>query len=309
MHGIMESMNFPKISSVARPQAWVKSCFPSIWRGRAVAVLSGAACLGFVVVVLLKLASRRPSVTKRELGKEGCIKALNLNPKDDLALCQLQLILKSDEEVVLKDGTVITKSSSKSQIAEDPRSQLVLDQKTLQMLVLFIEDASDEQEAGRLKGYLEQLKGMVAQDTDLKDVLQEIAENINLCNKDGPSSADFYNLGVDLANIKGLSVRLKNGVVLTSKECYNQAIQLDPKNADAYNNLGYALKKDETVKLQDGRVLTKLACYLEAHDLDPVDLVYIKNLAEFYQPGDMVRLKNGINTTIKDLVQRALPSQ
>ena len=65
---------------------------------------------------------------------------------------------------------------------------------------------------------------------------------------------------------------LLNRSVKSKKELCLKAIELDPTNAQAYNNLGFILKEEERIAIPEFKEpLGQKELYLKAIELDPTD--------------------------------------
>ena len=59
-----------------------------------------------------------------------------------------------------------------------------------------------------------------------------------------------------------------DGKDCTKRDCYLEALRLDPNNFKAWNNLGFSMAAGEHAVV-DGKDCTKRECYLEALQHDP----------------------------------------
>ncbi|CAL1170071.1 unnamed protein product [Cladocopium goreaui] len=82
-------------------------------------------------------------------------------------------------------------------------------------------------------------------------------------------------------------------------------LEVDPKNAQAFDNLGSTLRPGESLQLPDGLLLPKKALHLKALELDATHSHAHNNLAVSLGPGEVVTLQgNGVNQ--RALFQRAV---
>mmetsp|Transcript_466 Transcript_466/g.480 ORF Transcript_466/g.480 Transcript_466/m.480 type:complete len:274 (+) Transcript_466:38-859(+) len=133
--------------------------------------------------------------------------------------------------------------------------------------------------------------------SEQKKLLQAIHEN--------PGVADHY---VDLGNTlsSGEKVQLLPKS-LTREEAYKLAIQIDPKNAVAFNNLGVTLPDLEaTVVLGDGTKMTKQELFLKAIESDPKFGHAYNNLGETMQPDQKVNYPDGRSLGRKELFVKSI---
>lgn len=132
---------------------------------------------------------------------------------------------------------------------------------------------------------------------DRKKLLELIQQN--------PGFSDHY---VDLGNTiaAGEKVTLLP-TTLTREDAYLLAIQIDPKNAVAFNNLGVTLEDLEaTVTLKDGTKMTKQELFLKAIEVDPKFGHAYNNLAETMQPDQKVNYPDGTSITRIEMFKKSI---
>ena len=123
---------------------------------------------------------------------------------------------------------------------------------------------------------------------------------------ENPGVSDHY---VDLANTLGSddSVALLPKT-LTRVEAYVLAIQIDPKNAVAFNNLGVTLPNlEDTVTLGDGvSKMNKQELFLKAIESDPKFGHAYNNLAETMQPDQKMNYPDGRQVTRREMFVKSI---
>lgn len=135
-------------------------------------------------------------------------------------------------------------------------------------------------------------------ETERQRLLKLINEN--------PGVSDHY---VDLAN----TLESQESVTLLPKtltrtEAYVLAIQIDPKNAVAFNNLGVTLSNlEDTILLADGVTkMTKQELFLKAIEADPKFGHAYNNLAETMQPDQKMNYPDGRQITRRDMFVKSI---
>ncbi|CAK9046504.1 unnamed protein product [Durusdinium trenchii] len=84
-------------------------------------------------------------------------------------------------------------------------------------------------------------------------------------------------------------------------------LELDPKNAQAFENLGSTLLPGQSLQLPDGLLLPKKALHLKALELDSTHSHAHNNLAVSLSPGEVITLPGSFaNATQQSLFQRAV---
>ena len=71
------------------------------------------------------------------------------------------------------------------------------------------------------------------------------------------------------------------------RDCYLEALQLDPYDSIAWINLGYSITAGERVAV-NGTDRTQRDCYLEALRLDPNNSIAFRNLGVAMAAGERV---------------------
>ena len=100
-----------------------------------------------------------------------------------------------------------------------------------------------------------------------------------------------------------------HGKLLTKRDLFIIAIQLNWENAEAYNNLANTLELDETVdfgKVGNGLKYSKQHLYLLAIDLDPDQFEYYINLGNTLPPGGKIPIKEGKEVVKEQLYLQAI---
>lgn len=124
--------------------------------------------------------------------------------------------------------------------------------------------------------------------------------------RDEPGNSDHY---VDLANVlhddKETVTLLP--VSLTRPELYKLAIQMNPNNAVAYNNLAVSMNDLRAVtKLADGKDATMQQLFLKAIEVDPNFGPAYNNLAETMNPDQKMNYPDGRSITRRDMFVKAV---
>lgn len=141
------------------------------------------------------------------------------------------------------------------------------------------------------------LASAAAPTPDQHKLLKQIHEN--------PGVSDHY---VDLGNTMeaGDHVTLLPKT-LTREQAYLLALQIDPKNAVAYNNLGVTLPNLEaTVTFPDGVKMNKQELFLKAIEADPKFGHAYNNLGETMQPDQKVNYPDGRSLERRDLFIKSI---
>lgn len=128
-------------------------------------------------------------------------------------------------------------------------------------------------------------------------ILKKINEN--------PGVSDYF---VDLGNTMGPDDRVQLlPKTLTREQAYLLAVQIDPKNAVAFNNLGITLPDaTATVTMHDGSKMTKQQLFLKAVEVDPKFGHAYNNLGETMEPDQKVNYPDGRSLERKDLFVKSI---
>ena len=89
-----------------------------------------------------------------------------------------------------------------------------------------------------------------------------------------------------------------HGTSRTKRDCYLEALRVDPNNSDAWNNLGCTMAKREVVMV-NGSNHTERECYLEVLRVDPRTIAW-NNLGSAMSATMGVVMINGINRTERE---------
>jgi tetratricopeptide (TPR) repeat protein len=145
---------------------------------------------------------------------------------------------------------------------------------------------------------LAMLAVLATAETERQRLLKLINEN--------PGVSDHY---VDLAN----TLASEESVQLLPKslnraEAYLLAIQIDPKNAVAFNNLGVTIANlEDTVTLGDGvSKMNKQELFLKAIESDPKFGHAYNNLAETMQPDQKMNYPDGRQVTRREMFVKSI---
>jgi tetratricopeptide (TPR) repeat protein len=135
-------------------------------------------------------------------------------------------------------------------------------------------------------------------DTERQRLLKIINEN--------PGVSDYYvDLGNTLSAADAVTLLPKS---LTRTEAYLLAIQIDPKNAVAFNNLAVTLPNlEDTVTLSDGITkMNKQELFLKAVEADPKFGHAYNNLAETMQPDQKMNYPDGRQLTRREMFIKSI---
>lgn len=115
-----------------------------------------------------------------------------------------------------------------------------------------------------------------------------------------------YDLAKYLGPKSDITVKLRDGTVMTQKQLFVKAIHLMPKDAEVYYCLAMCLDSDECILLSDGRMMWRILLIIEAIRLDPSVGHYYYCLASFMTEDDSIALNSGKRYSQKDLYLSAI---
>ncbi|MCI0381953.1 MAG: tetratricopeptide repeat protein [Chlamydiae bacterium] len=208
------------------------------------------------------------------------LKAIDLDPNNSKFYSNLGKTLEDNETVELLDGTKMTKPQLfLKAISLDPKNFKAYD---------YLEAAFPEE------GTLQLLDGTKITKKQF-NYLKAIGLNPN-------DSMVFNNLGT---TVRGKSIKLLDGTMMTEQQLYLKAIELDSNDSIAFHNLGTTLEDWEKVQLPDGTKMTKRELYLKAISLNPFPLAYY-NLATTLSELESIELPNDTKMNQQELLLKVI---